>query len=339
MRLESYLTEGSDTSSATNMELAIVQTWNGEKLKHPELGETAEKVVAYLKNLNIFKKSGAAQHLGSGSYGITDDWKRYGATDGTPKTDLIINGRRISLKKMGPSQLMSGKRGETSATFHTVANNMTTRHDDLIKQMESYLDKMITSAKSPMTITAQKKTGETAIDFKEAERMHKQFQYALSEVFKNSTEFKNGVVREAMTGQHKFGKGEPIADYLLVFGASGVGNKFHATKDENYIATIANTTKIEVSWKSISRKVKTESGKEYTFFSVLRLAQKHTANEMKKLDGKVLTEGMMSNLWTRLKNWFAALWKNIKNWLMKSVDNIMIFLGLDAEVQMGASKL
>ena len=42
----------------------------------------------------------------------------FGGTDGTPKTDMYNKDYNISLKKKGGSQLASGGKGETIATFH-----------------------------------------------------------------------------------------------------------------------------------------------------------------------------------------------------------------------------
>jgi hypothetical protein len=334
MRLQRYLIEGTDTSSATNMELTLVELWNGQPVTYPELEESAHHIVKYLNSIGL-RRSGKAEHVGDSKATITSMWKKYGGTDGTPKTDIIISKKRISLKKMGRSQIMSGQKGETSATFHTVLNDMN-EDNELLGQIETWMDNMLIVTKNTMSITQQKQSGHEAIDFKKAEDAHKRFTVFLRDKFKNNMEFRNGVVREALTGKHKFGRGYPIADYVLVFGKDGKTNKWRDANDENYISEIASKTKIEVSWKSSYRKVESETGRNYTFFSVLRLAQNNLKTEMEKYEGQPLNEGLLTNLWATFKKWFAQLWKKVKNWLAESYENLLSFLELDGSVIVGS---
>jgi translation initiation factor 2 alpha subunit (eIF-2alpha) len=142
-----------------------------------------------------------------------------------------------------------------------------------------------------------------------------------------------------LTGKHKFGRGYPIADYVLVFGKDGKTNKWRDANDENYISEIASKTKIEVSWKSSYRKVESETGRNYTFFSVLRLAQNNLKTEMSKYDGQMLTEGLLTNIWTKFQQWFSQLWKKVKSWLHESYENLLSFLELDGSVSIGSVEL
>ena len=60
---------------------------------------------------------------GKAKSNLSDFWQTpakgvRGGTDGTPKTDMYNSDYNISLKKKGGSQLASGGKGETIATFH-----------------------------------------------------------------------------------------------------------------------------------------------------------------------------------------------------------------------------
>lgn len=338
MRLYNYLTEGTDTSAATNMELTLVELWNSQPLTYPKLAEPARNIIKYLNHMGL-RRSSTAEHVGDAKAPITSVWKKYGGTDGTPKTDIILSNKRISLKKMGRSQLMSGQKGETSATFHTVLNELHENNKELLSQIESWMENMLVVTKNTMTITQQKETGQEAIDFKKAEDAHKKFTKFLREQFKNNVEFRNGVVKEALTGRHKFGRGYPIAGYVLVFGKDGMTNRWRDLNDDNYISEVASKTKIEVSWKSSSRQSTPNSDKRYTFFSVLRLAQNNLKNEMSKYEGEMLTEGLLTNIWTKFQAWFSQLWKKVKNWLRESYENVLTFLEVEGAVTISPTEL
>lgn len=335
MRLERYLVEGvGDTSGATDMEKAIELVWKGEPLtgKFEKHGEIAENIKTFLQANGI---TGDIQHMGSGGGALSKNWHQYGGTDNTPKTDIKIGKHNISLKKMGPSQLMSGKKGETKATFYSVADDIDMDINNLIIGIESYLNKMITGY-SDKSITAQKNSGEEAIDFTQAEKTHKVFEKQIKDAFKNDV-FHNGVVKEAMTGKLKFKKGEDaIATHLLVFdGETGEKNKW-STINDRYVNTVASKTKVNIGWKSSGWDTKsTETGRKYSFFSVLRLANTNIKEEFDKLDGEMITEGVISNIKTKIKKWFSVLWKKIKSWLSLSVVNVLSFFNLEGDLTFG----
>ncbi len=66
---------------------------------------------AFVKELNI---KGELKQLGASTLPINPEWK---GTNKTPKTDLIYGKQKISLKKSGGSQLMSGGQAESISTF------------------------------------------------------------------------------------------------------------------------------------------------------------------------------------------------------------------------------
>ena len=119
---------------AEDYEAAIVIGWhknNGKKLDlstsgiNPATYKMLQKEKAALKSGELIAKA-IAKHFGNKNakaeqYGrakssLTKFWSSYGATDTTPKTDILIGNKRLSLK-IGMAQLMSGGPAESKATF------------------------------------------------------------------------------------------------------------------------------------------------------------------------------------------------------------------------------
>ena len=69
-----------------------------------------------------FGNAGAkAEQYGRAKSSLTSFWKSFGASDTTPKTDILIGDKRLSLK-IGLAQLMSGGQAESMATFYAALN-------------------------------------------------------------------------------------------------------------------------------------------------------------------------------------------------------------------------
>ena len=331
MRLNNFLTEVS-TKDATDMELSIVQAWKGEPLSRPDQEETAMQVVEFLKSQGI-KRTGNAKHMGSAKGKLSSSWKKYGGTSSVPKTDIIIEGRKISLKKSGPSQLMSGMVGEARATFYSVAEKQGIDISTIANKIEDYFNTMIKKGTSPVGVRATKKTGGKAKGLiLDAEKHHKIFTAFLKGLLEKDSSLRNALIQEAMSGDIKFGRGEAAAEYLLVYDPKGK-NQWHSTHDENYINSVASKTKVDIGWKSISTTRKA-TGKQYTFFSVLRLMGKAIADETER-HGEELSEAIFS----KVKDWFARRWKGVKSWISSSLANMVEFLEIEEEMKIGDSKL
>jgi len=139
--LESLLSElgftlnEADTSEATLFESALVKAWynlnkkimpknaisveDDTKLKtNPKMVSKAEAII---KDLNL-QGGDSARQTGRGVGNTTAFWQSFGATDKTPKTDVILGDKKISVK-VGPSQLMSGGKAESTATFYSAMQN------------------------------------------------------------------------------------------------------------------------------------------------------------------------------------------------------------------------
>ena len=66
---------------------------------------------------------GNAMGFGSKSASVSKFWKSHGGSNPTPKTDIILNKNKISLK-VGPAQLMSGGKEEAIATFYAAVDSL-----------------------------------------------------------------------------------------------------------------------------------------------------------------------------------------------------------------------
>lgn len=335
MRFEQYINEVS-TAGATQMEMAIVQKWNGDKLTTPKFEESAGNIVKFLKKNGYV--SGRALHMGSGSFPLNKIWKKYGGTDSTPKTDLKIGRARISLKKNGGSQLMSGKKGESHATFFSVVNKYNTRiGDPVVDKVEEYFNQFIENGKNRMNITQQKETGNISKNVLKAEKMHKEFTKYLKELFDTNTILRNSFIHEAMSGKIKFDNGDGTSDHMLIFDPEGIDNMWHKI-DMPYASRVAERTKINVSWKSVSSTTK-KQGKIYNYYSVIRLLNGKVKSESSLYDGQILTEGIITNIWDKVWEWFRGLWIKIKRWLKQSIDNLFEFFEIEPQLDIGESIL
>jgi len=327
MRLNNFLTEAA-TKDATDMELSIVQAWKGTPLSRPDQEETAMQVVEFLKGQG-FKRTGNAKHMGRAKGKLSSSWKKYGGTSTTPKTDLIIEGKKISLKKSGASQLMSGMVGESRATFYSVADKLGIDISVLANKMEDSFNTMIKRVTSPTTVTATRKLGGEAKGLiLWGDKQHAMFTKLLTGMFEKDSNFKNAIIQEAMSGKLKFGGGEGAADYLLVFDPKGK-NQLHSTSDNSYINSVASNTRVSVSFKTVGGR-----GKKYTFFSVVRLLGKSLADETER-HGEEMSEAIFS----KIKDWFARRWKGVKSWISDSLANMIEFLEVEEEMKIGDSKL
>ena len=133
--------------------------WDRAEKFWADYGDDARKVAESFKKLI---KSKSLSQLGSSTAALNSDW---GGSNKTPKTDILGNSdERISLKKSGGSQLMSGGPEEALATFDaaikTVGENKPKILDSFLNTLEDKMGKMTQKG----TITALQKlrdSGET----------------------------------------------------------------------------------------------------------------------------------------------------------------------------------
>ena len=183
----------------------------------------------FIKILRVNKLT----QLGASTLPISQEWTDAGATNKTPKTDLIDNGNtNISLKKAGGSQLLSAGKNETIATVQAAMGMFTESPsgqkvvNSLLTDIESkmitlqekgtiyYLNKL--AAQDPKTLS--KKDLDSIAEMEQGQINAKYLTDKLQDMFNNSSDMKKFFCWEAATGSVKF-KDSPdaIADVIATF--------------------------------------------------------------------------------------------------------------------------
>ena len=343
-KIQNYLTEAK-TGGAT-YEVGIIMGWhnivgkkynqsdaqvsnkNQKKVKDYHI-KTGENVVKNLIRLKPdIKTASSATHSGSGSVNLTSEWSKYGATNKTPKTDLIIGKYNISLK-MGPAQIMSGAKEEALATFYYALNQK--KFIDNFKNSEEVQDciKIIEQFQKGYT------TGTTGDAIKsksdkvvvEVNQIHKLTMARLETLFNTDEEFKYLFYKEAMSGYGKFGKNSfASADWFLVSDITGNRVSFHSIDDDKYIQKVANTSTISVKFKSNSVNPR-DDGTDRRWWSALGLMSK----DLTKMKDESLDEGLSSfvkNIVDKTKKAISKSIDVLKGLAKRSVAGFLKFLGI-----------
>jgi hypothetical protein len=284
--LEAILKEA-DTGEATLFESALVYAWylvNGlkvppdailpeelDKLKsNKKMLEKAKNVIIELK-LQTGKSARATGRSGEKAT-LTDFWKNQGAVNTTPKTDVILGNKKISVK-VGNSQLMSGGKNESLATFYAAAKKVpgilnTKEAKEVLNTFDKFVEVGYTKSGG---VEAGLKSGKDKI-LAAGDKAHKEMAEKLESLFTKSPEFKIAFAKEAMSGYEKFGAGSPAsADYVLSVSSDLSNPKLHSTQNDAYASKIADQMKLTVRFKSSSEKLKGEKTGRYRFWSVVSL--------------------------------------------------------------------
>ena len=305
MRLKNYINEAS-TSSATNMEMAIVECWNNGQTQYKQLEKSAISICEYLKKQGV---SGEAKHMGSGSFSLLSSWSKHGGTDKTPKTDLMIGKYRISLKKRGGSQLVSGAKGETLSIFYSVAEQLNI-FDDIKKQFDEYIQQFVFKKKVDRNLTVGKiKKNKSDDEIVIADQMHKEFTNILNEYFNINELFRREIIRETITGNNKFGNSEASATHVLIFDGKGNNHILRDVNDNSFIDSVISKSKIQFSFKS------TSSNAFRSISSNLRILVKED----------IIDENILKSLFNKLK----GFWNKLKH----SFFNMLEYFGYKVDMK------
>ena len=261
------LSEGS-TEAAKEMEYLLVHVANGRippaKKKFKNLKPYAQKN-GFKKPEDLGKK--ILQNAGlSGRSGSMVDaqpvnkptWK---GSNTTPKTDIIIDKNKISLKK-GSSQLMSGGPAESGSTFEVAASKvkgMQKQLDSLAKECQEGIENLM-----PSTVGTQKggkddqvKAGTFDKDeyLKNADDFNLELKDKFRALFQNNVAFAKEFTFEAMTGKVKFNDNNGTATHFLVVDFDGSAEYHKVSKStDSYVAKILPKVKPDVKFKSTSVK-------------------------------------------------------------------------------------
>ena len=346
------LKEG-DTSAAFEMEKVIVDAANGKKEKSTLIANSVEVGDKIVKSLNLNGPGKFPANI----YQASEEWNSYfpdGAKGSTltPKTDILVGEKRISVKT-GNAQLMSGGKPEAMATFYTAAKKVPKEDfiDELGKKIEGLLP---TTDLTKLGIKGNKGQLEKAGQFakveilRKADEAHKAFKIELRNLFNSNAAFAREFTYEAMTGETKFGGSEGTADYFLVtdFKGNAIGHTVTSSSDE-YVAKIAKQVKPDVKFKS-SQKTKASAktadnpkGKTgfYSFWSTVGLGIDMAVNEaVENIDSEeFLTENKFDVIkWieSTVKKAFEKIkevFSKIKSNLIKSWKNTFDYLDIEVE--------
>ena len=339
-----------DTTAAYDMEKVIVSAAGGESFTSnliPNSDEVGKKII------NDLKLSGKGS-FPENSYPASKRWNQYfpsGAKGSTltPKTDLMVGNKRISLKT-GDAQLMSGGVNEASATFYVAAEESGTSLDKAVSDLGKHINNLLPSTDMRKlgikgNKTQLKKMGKFAeIEIlKNADEAHHAFKNDMRKVFKNNAKFAEAFTFEAMTGQIKFDNSIGTADNFLVTDYEGNATIHTVTSmSDAYVKKIAKQVKPDVKFKasqSTSSQLKSPTNPKgktgyYTFWSAVGLGVKMIAEEEIK-NGEMLNEGFMDifkRIIDKALNFIKKFWNKVKRIVSKSWEALIRFMGLEPEV-------
>ena len=359
LRFKEYLTEASKVK-AEDYEAAIVMGWYklaNKSLPDDNAGIT-DKVLAKIQGnkkvldagnaiaselLNLYPtlKEKEAEQYGRKKGELTTFWKgddpkfpHDGATDTTPKTDVLIGDMRFSVK-VGIAQLMSGGKDETTATYYAALKNSNKKlkKDPQFTKVSGILELFVKSTLAPSKLRPIIKSGKNPV-VNVAETAHKDCMTELGTLFENNKNFQLEFAREAMSGNIKFGKSDnAAAEWMLVSTHDGSKVEVHNVSDDAYCQLIANKMKLQARFKTSQRTLasyKTETnpkGKtgEYNFWSVVSLIVNAFDEAYAPHEGQVLTEGILDTIKSKISGFFSRVWNKVKNFYQKSIMTLLKF--------------
>lgn len=257
--------KGGATPSGEDWEALIICAYNGidetsaewkrAQVFWPNYGDDAKNIAKSFKRII---KSGALSQLGSSTAALNSDW---GGKNKTPKTDILGDkNEKISLKKAGGSQLMSGSKEEALATFHAAMKMVGANKPKLLKSFLDNLETKMGKMSENGTITAlqklrdsgEKLTPEQEKTIAEMEKLQlnaKEINKDMETIFKDIY-FKSCFCFEAATGTNKFADKNAIANKLIEFDTSGKITAHMAMNQIDDARTLAKQNSFYVSFKT-----------------------------------------------------------------------------------------
>lgn len=312
---------------------------------------------------NIVKNSfpnpkGTMKHFGSGKAELNPKWNSYfikttgkpaGGSTKTPKTDMYIGNERISLKKYGGSQLMSGGKAETLATLAAAYDNLPARTkssalDTAWNDLSSRIEKDFVSFKLPSgkqinDFKAAIKDGaddELTNWVKDALQRQTEMTAALQDLL-STPEVNREVVREAMTGNQKFKEPLPAATHILKFDEAGKSN--YVKIDNKYVDYVASQTSFNISFKTAGTGKGAWTATKGIFKEAYEYAEQQCLYEgiFDKISKGVRAGiNFLKNI---VKKMLTFIWKKVKSLLVSSIGKVLEILGLRIDVENGDPKV
>jgi len=272
----------------------------------------------------------------------------------TPKTDIIIDRQKISLKK-GSSQLMSGGPAESGSTFAVAASKtkgMQQQLNALAKECEEGIENLMPSTVGTQLGGKDDQVSAGTFDkdeiLKAADNFNLELKDKFRALFKNNVPFAKEFVFEAMTGKVKFNDNDGTATHFLVVDFDGSA-EYHQVKksSDSYVTKVLPKVNPDVKFKSTSIKkkidgIETKTG-YYRFWSVVGLGYKAAISQTEELMRDVengnmvyMSEGFLDKLksiYSKVKEVVTKAFTAIKDWLVSSALNFAEFLGLTPDIK------
>ena len=308
--------KGKDPSKETPNEWERVSTkglWSGSLVKQAEkLADTFDK-----NGLPNLTQTGS----GKGGGSISKEWSKWGGKNATPKTDIMSGKKRVSLKKVGGSQVMSAKKEEGIATFNAASMTMGKNAPNDARKIVDFMQKStldLSGSGYRGTVTDLEKDLENA-NPSQMKKL-KPFQDELKSVRKNGAvltkqmvslfnsnpTFKKHFVFEAATGQIKFGdKSISRADTMVEFDDKKgkiTHNYSLKTVNESDVQKLSDLYKFYASFKSSgssSPYMSVRGNIEATPQKVLNFTKKILAKEEMMTFGGIMNEALTMNEYGR----------------------------------------
>lgn len=248
-------------------------------LSQPEYIDVGMKIATDIqKHFKLGNDVKALQYGRSKSNTITEFWKGHGAKNKTPKTDIIIGDKRLSLK-IGMAQLMSGGKAEATATLYSALDKSMIGQSTQVNRVTNIFEDFVTSSICSGKIRPMIKSGRNKL-VNQGERAHKELMRELGVLFEENEKFKIEFAREAMSGIMKFGENSNAsAEFVVSTNHNGLDTNVISVHDDEYCKKIADTMKLQARFKTSGRVLMGEKTGEYNFWSVVSLIVDSTMKE------------------------------------------------------------
>lgn len=316
------------TGQEINPEAAgITQKVYDSLIAQPEYIEAGKRIAQSIKDHFKLGNNVKAEQYGRAKSGLTGFWKGYGATDTTPKTDILIGDKRLSLK-IGMAQLMSGGKAESTATFYAAMEKAKVQDSPQLQKVLNIFDSFVTASVAPSQLRPLIKSKENEV-VNRGEAAHKEVMKELGALFEQNEQFKIEFAREAMSGFMKYGEdSNAAAEFMVVSDHSGSSTKITSVYDDAYCKKIADQMKLQARFKTSSRKLKGVKTGEYNFWSVISLIVDAKLNESIELE-----ENAFKRAYQKIKGKLGATVKRARDFIKGKAADVLKFFGAEPDVR------
>ena len=140
-----------------------------------------------------------------------------------------------------------------------------------------------------------------------------------------------------MSGDTKFGKKSLGAcSHFLTVSFEGDTAHLKLVKDKAYVSKIAKQMKVSVRFKSSSQKLGGKKTGKYKYWSAVGLIIDKLDEEMRPIEGQILTEGILDklkNIYQKVKNFAISLFTKIKEYISQGFLYLLDFLDIEPEIE------